>query len=861
MKASDYIVSFLIEKGISDVFGYPGGMVTHLMDSFYKFRGKINAHVNYHEQASAFCACGFAQVSKKPGVAYATSGPGATNLITGIANAYFDSIPCVFFTGQVNSYESKCDLKVRQKGFQETDIVTIVKPITKYAKLINDPNELKNELEKAFAIAIDGRPGPVLLDIAMDVQRAEIDLDKSEEIQISAMEKKDISVEIDEMISALLSSKKPLILAGAGINQSNMKNEFLLFAEMTGIPIITSMIAIDLMSSNNPRNFGFIGAYGHRHANFCLANCDLIITFGSRIDCRQTGSDTGVFAKNAKIIRIDVDKDELTNKIKTNERVIVASLQEVLPKLVMDNRFQFGNRFSGWLEKCSKIKIELEHIDQRIPNDYIQKISELIPERAIITTDVGQNQVWVAQSFVVKEFQRILFSGGHGAMGYSLPAAIGAHYAVDAPVYCFSGDGGIQMNIQELQFIFREKIPVKIILLNNESLGMIRHFQEMYFDSTYMQTRRELGYTVPNFKKIAKAYGIRYRTVSGTSDIKSIKDELIDDEPIFIEVKLSDQTYVFPKLSMGRELYDQEPLLDRDKINEYLDDTDNFENKKRAIVTGASGFLGKEIVRQLQVRNYEVICPKRSNDTNEYLLSDYTKLKGVEAFFHLGWAGTRGEDRNLEDMQKQNIEMSNKMMNFAKQIGCKKFFGFGSQDEYGKMSGKVSEAYDTKPSSAYGKAKVNSYFNGLEIFKGSKVKFYWMRIFSLYGRGDYESSLISSCLKDFKNNKDIVLLRPNSSWDYLNVEDAANAIIKLCENENAEVGVYNLASGEKKTLLEYISTMKQVLISSSIIECNEKEENVDRFSLDINKLFKNTNWTKKISFEEGILKLKLKENL
>ncbi len=222
MKASDYIVSFFIEKGITDVFGYPGGMVTHLMDSFDKYSNEISAHVNYHEQASAFCACGYAQVSNKPGVAYATSGPGATNLITGIADAFFDSIPTIFITGQVNTYESKCDLKVRQKGFQETDIVAIVSPITKYAKLIENAEDLKYELEKAYFISMEGRPGPVLLDIPMNIQRADIIVEELKSyIEVESL-KEEIDENIEKVFEVLNNAKRPLILAGAGINTANV---------------------------------------------------------------------------------------------------------------------------------------------------------------------------------------------------------------------------------------------------------------------------------------------------------------------------------------------------------------------------------------------------------------------------------------------------------------------------------------------------------------------------------------------------------------------------------------------------------------------------------------------------------------
>jgi len=571
MKLSDYIVTFLIEKEITDVFGYPGGMVTHLMESFDKYKDSISAHVNYHEQGSAFCACGYAQTSNKPGVAYATSGPGATNLITGIANAYFDSIPCIFITGQVNTYESMGDLLVRQKGFQETDIVSIVKSITKYTVKIDDEKNIKYELEKAFHISCNGRPGPVLLDIPMNILRAEIVPEDliGYELETSAknnLEYENIKNIILEMLKA---SKNPVILAGNGINTANVCNEFRNFADLTGIPVVTSMIGRDILPSGIKNNFGFVGAYGARCANFIISNCDLVISIGSRVDCRQTGSNLNIFAENAKIIRFDIDSGELSNKIKEDEISINVDLKKIF-SILNTKSFAVKDKYEKWINACNEIREELNGIDSQYETDIIKELSYKVPDNYIITTDVGQNQIWVAQSFIIKNKQKMLFSGGHGAMGYSLPAAIGAYYGSRENVICFNGDGGLQMNIQELQFIARENIPVKIVLLNNNSLGMIRHFQEMYFESNFVQTKKDGGYSIPNFEKIANAYGLRYINVNSIDEISKCEDMLSDDKPCFIEISLTDNTYVYPKLAMGRPIHDQDPLLDRNLFNKLI---------------------------------------------------------------------------------------------------------------------------------------------------------------------------------------------------------------------------------------------------------------------------------------------------
>lgn len=568
MKISDYIVEFLISKGITDVFGYPGGMVTHLMDSFSKYKEQISAHVNYHEQAAAFAACGYAQASHKPGVAYATSGPGATNLITGIANSYFDSIPCIFITGQVNTYEGKGDLLVRQKGFQETDIVKIIEPVTKYAVKVTNEKDIKYELEKAYSICLEGRPGPVLLDIPMNIQRQEVEVSDLEGYNAKELGLNSDINRYDIIINELEKSNRPCLLVGAGIKNSGLVEKFRELATTLNIPVVSSMIAADVMKREDINNFGFIGAYGHRAANFIVAKCDLLISIGSRLDIRQTGANQDGFAPNARLIRIDADKDEMTNQIKKDEIQIVEKLESDSLGLLVD---MVGNKvrkdYSNWKLICNEIKAKLEDLDNENSTRIIKELSGHIPDHVILTTDVGQNQVWVPQAFEFKEDQKVLFSGGHGAMGYSLPAAIGAYYATHKPVISFNGDGGIQMNIQELEFISRERLPIKIIIMNNSSLGMIRHFQEMYFESNFTQTVDKSGYSVPDFEKIANAYGLSYYNIK---DAKQLNRSIFEnEEPTIIEVALDNDTYVFPKLSMGRPNQDQDPLMDRE-LYEYL---------------------------------------------------------------------------------------------------------------------------------------------------------------------------------------------------------------------------------------------------------------------------------------------------
>lgn len=558
MKASDYIVKFLIQKNITDVFGYPGGMVTHFMDSLDKYKESINTYINYHEQASAMAACGWAEITGMPGVAFATSGPGATNLLTGIACAYYDSLPCIFITGQVNTYEQKGEMPVRQRGFQETDIVSMAKPVTKEAFAVTSDIQLPQALEMAYQIAIGGRRGPVLLDIPMNIFRGDVNYDTPYNDEHSPKDSLNSLKVADLIIKELNQAKRPVVLAGHGISLAGVKDDFLGFVEQANIPTVTSMLAVDLIPDSSRCKFGMVGAYGNRWANFILNHSDCILSLGSRLDCRQIGVNKALFAPFAKLLRVEIDTGELANCVKEDETDFCISLNDLLPVLKRKSSESALNH-GEWISRCSRLKEVLLHVDEKEPgNSFVEHIGEYIPQDAVITTDVGQNQVWVAQSLKIKKEQRVIFSGGMGAMGYSLPAAIGAAIASKKPTICFCGDGGLQMNLQELQVVVRENLPIKIILLNNRALGMIHHFQEMYFNSNYVQTVEERGYSIPDFSKIMAAYGIRIVQYNST---ELLAEALSDMEPAFIEINLPEDTHIYPKLGLNKPIHMQEPML------------------------------------------------------------------------------------------------------------------------------------------------------------------------------------------------------------------------------------------------------------------------------------------------------------
>ena len=564
MKASDYIATTLEKKGIKFVFELSGGMITHILDSLNQ-KTDIKVISMHHEQSAAFAAEGFARITGIPGIALATSGPGATNLLTGIGSCYFDSVPCIFITGQVNRHEMKLERNIRQLGFQETDIVSMAKPITKACFQITDPNLLPNILELAFEISTSGRPGPVLIDIPMDVQRSNI------EIAPFVNETKNLidfnTSLISDLINDINGSEKPLILCGRGVRASNCLTLFKNFATITKIPIVTSLLGLDVISYEDSQRVGFIGSYGNRWANIALGNCDLLIVLGSRLDIRQTGADTNYF-QNRKIYHIDCEKDEINNRIKGCVP-ITSDLKYFFEKF---NKIASNLEFEiklGWVNFIEQEKLKWPDTKEVVaiginPNVFMHLLSSNSKKAAVYLADVGSHQMWAAQSLEIGINQQFLTSGGMGAMGFSLPASIGACLAVNKlPVIVLIGDGCMQINIQELQTISRNKLPIKIIVFNNESLGMIRQFQDSYFESRYQST--SWGYSAPDFEKVAIAYGIQAKTINNENEVLSAINWLWEfnneSQPQLLQVMINPQTNAYPKLAFGRPITEMEPFV------------------------------------------------------------------------------------------------------------------------------------------------------------------------------------------------------------------------------------------------------------------------------------------------------------
>ena len=566
MKVSDYIVQALISAGVTDAFGYPGAVVCHLMDSMAK-TDKIAMHLNYHEQGAAFCACGSAAATGKIGFAYANGGPGATNLVTGVANAYYDSLPVIFIAGQVDVADSVSGLPIRQKGIQEIPITRMMEPICKFAARVEHLEDIRYCVERACWEAAHGRKGPCVLEIPANIQRAEIDIERLRGFEPPCAHEDAADNAADCIVNTLRNAKRPCFLIGNGMRNAHCREQLWDLARALHIPCVFSLPALDMLVQDDPVNLGFIGMNGHRYSNFVLGKADAIITLGSRLDVKQVGVTRTNFAPDAKQMRVDIDADELCYKVREDEASVCCDLNVLLVKLGQKD-FASVPDFSQWLDACHTLKKELYGHDFGPCHRFIQKISEKVLFPCCITADVGHHEIHVAQAFAIREEQRLFLSLGLASMGFSLPAAIGAACVTGKPVLAFCGDGGIQMNIQELQVLARDRLNVKVIIMNNHALGMIREFQERNFQQKYTQSVPQNGYTLPDFEKITRAYGLSYTRVESVEQIDAI--DFHNKEPGVIEIMLPQDTYLYPRLVRGKPISYMTPELEPDRYERYL---------------------------------------------------------------------------------------------------------------------------------------------------------------------------------------------------------------------------------------------------------------------------------------------------
>jgi acetolactate synthase-1/2/3 large subunit len=560
VKATDYIAAFLAENGVTTVYEMTGGMITFLLDSIGS-RGDIAVISMHHEQAAAFAAEAGARMSGTPGVALATSGPGATNLLTGIASCFFDSVPAVFITGQVNTFEQRGDSGVRQAGFQETDIVALATPITKSSVRVRAADELPEVLARAFSDALGGRPGPVLVDIPMDVQRQDV-TERAARVTLASPVVPD---DIAHALNALWSAERPLILAGGGVRAARAADALAIFAERTHVPVVTTLMGVDVLPSAHRLRIGMIGTYGNRWANLALRDADCILALGARFDVRQTGADLEVFRAGKNIIKVDVDQGQLDWRLPADIAIlgdIGAFLDEAMAEtsaIEWPDRSEWSAALAVYRTDWPDVA-ELGEVKGINPAELMRLVSESMKSASAVVADVGQNQMWAAQSVHLSPGQRFITSGGMGAMGFALPAAIGvAQAAVGHPVLVVVGDGGMQVNIQELETIVRLGLPVKIVVLNNSCLGMVRQLQDELFDSRYQST--VWGYGAPDFVAVSRAYGIPARRISEPDECADAIAWLAADPltSVLLEVVIDSATCVRPKVTFGNPVYVMDP--------------------------------------------------------------------------------------------------------------------------------------------------------------------------------------------------------------------------------------------------------------------------------------------------------------
>lgn len=572
MKVSDYIVKFFEEKKIDTIFGYLGGMITHLADSIAK-NDKIDFIQVYHEQTASIAIEGYARENGNIGVAIATSGPGATNMITGIADAYFDSIPALYITGQVNTYEYKYDKPIRQLGFQETDVVSLVKEITKYSTMITDEKMIKYELEKAYFLAKDGRQGPVLLDIPMNIQRAEI----NPESLIGFVPEKITKVELDttEVNQLLKNAKRPILLLGGGCINSNAQNLINEYQKITGIPAVSSLMGKGSIDETRDDYLGMVGSYGNRCANIAVANADLLIVLGSRLDTRQTGAMIETFLKNGKIVHIDIDNNELEEHRIENKINICADVKDFIQSLekVELDISEWKSYLKDLKENYNQEKEIERNVANKAPYKLIQALNKHSKEGEVFTGDIGQNQMWTAQSLVLKKNQKFFTSGGLAPMGYSLPCSVGVAFAKknDEAIYSINGDGGFHMAVQSLLLISQYNLPIKVVVMNNNALGMITQFQELYFENRLTGTVKDGGYILPDMENISKAYGLKYYKI-GEKDLlnENLMREIFSQRNCLIDYTIEGESRVYPKLEFNSPLQDTSPKLPKDELEKLM---------------------------------------------------------------------------------------------------------------------------------------------------------------------------------------------------------------------------------------------------------------------------------------------------
>jgi acetolactate synthase-1/2/3 large subunit len=561
---SEAIIRSLIEEGVDTIFGYPGGAIMPVYDALYDYRHQLKHILTRHEQGAVHAAQGYARVSGKVGVCVVTSGPGATNLITGIADAMIDSTPLVCITGQVVSGLLGTD------AFQESDVVGITMPVTKWNFQITSADEITEAMAKAFYIARSGRPGPVVLDLTKDAQFAKTEYSYTKcSIIRSYIDDYHTDKELLKQAAELINNaKKPFLLYGQGVELSGAENELLHFIEKTGIPAAGTLLGLSALPTDHPLNMGMLGMHGNYGPNIKTNECDVLIAVGMRFDDRVTGN-INTYAKQAKVIHIEIDPAEIDKNVKTDVALLGDAkwILRLLLKLVNEQKHPEWLKEFHIAREIEQEKVIKNDLNPQKPGltmaEVVRKVSDMTDHNAIIVSDVGQNQMFAARYSRFNNSRSWVTSGGLGTMGFGLPAAIGAKFgAPEREVVLFCGNGGIQMTLQELGTIAQEKLPVKIVVLNNHFLGMVRQWQELFFEKRYSFTE----ITGPDFVKIADAYGISGCTVDNRAELDVALRKMLESKaPFLLEVMIEKEDNVFPMVPAGASV--SSIILNANEVN------------------------------------------------------------------------------------------------------------------------------------------------------------------------------------------------------------------------------------------------------------------------------------------------------
>ncbi len=582
MKLSDYVIDFLVKQGIKHVFLISGGAIVHCVDSAAR-HPDLKYICTQHEQGAGAAADAYARITENFGAVLVTSGPGATNLVTSVCNAYFDSIPVIFISGQVATFRLRPNAQLRQKGFQETDVVSIFKSITKYAAQVKKAGEICYELEKAVYLAKEGRPGPVLVDIPDDLQRINIQPEKLKHFKSPKLPKgPSLAPSIKKLFKFIESSKRPVLILGAGIRITKTGKEAYEFAKYFHIPILLTWGGMDLIAHNDELNMGGVGVCGPRGGNFAVQNSDLVIGIGTRLSQMITGGKQNLFAPKAKKVMVDIDRQELS-KFTRNDFILDLSIQSDLKEFFRCAQTRYSqsppDQFKNWRKQ---IKVWSQKYPACLPEYYnrkdtvdahvfIKELSGIAREGDIIITDAGGNLSWTMQAFEVKKNQRLFSAWNHSPMGYSLPAAIGAALAGQRDVLCIIGDGGLMMCLQELATIKRHDLPVKIFIFNNHGHGIQKQTLDTWLNSHYVAVDEKSGLSFPNFFKIADAFGLPSCNIENHAQLKTgLKKVLATSGPILCNVEITPGQKIIPMLKFGAGLEDLDPKIPGDELREIM---------------------------------------------------------------------------------------------------------------------------------------------------------------------------------------------------------------------------------------------------------------------------------------------------